>query len=181
MVRELLGQLGIDGCGGSSRGAHALHHAAKEQFVDTMAVLFDAGVVDTGIALIGAIKENREGSIKFLLRQKRLEGKPTRAYVHEARDHFGRISLLCSIENEGDRWCFPRIARMLIDAGVDTTSAVRVLKLGIVPVEETPLELMDRYLGENRVIGRDIAEEQAHKLDAVHRLLLTAEVVHAAS
>ncbi|CAM9849786.1 unnamed protein product [Ectocarpus fasciculatus] len=181
VVRELLGQLGIDGCGGPSRGAHALYHAAKEQFVDAMAVLADAGVVDPGIALIGAIKENREGSIKFLLRQQLLQGKPTGAYVDGARDHFGRTSLLCSIEDEGDKWCFPRIARMLIDAGADTTSAVRVFKLGIVPVEETPLELMNRYLGEDNVVRRDITEEQAHKLDAVHRLLLRVEAVHAAS
>ncbi|CAN0321645.1 unnamed protein product, partial [Ectocarpus sp. 13 AM-2016] len=181
VVRELLGQLGIDGCGGPSRGAHALYHAAKEQFVGTMAVLADAGVVDTGIALLGAIKENREGSIKFLLRQQQLRGKPTGAYVDEARDPFGRTPLLCSIEDEGDKWCFPRIVRMIIDAGADTTSAVRVLKLGFLPVEETPLGLVDHYLGEKRVIGRDITEEQAHKLNAVHRLLLRVEAVHAAS
>ncbi|CBJ26796.1 EsV-1-199 [Ectocarpus siliculosus] len=142
VVREFLDQLGIDGCGGPSRGAHALYHAAKEQFVDTMAVLANAGVVDTGIALIGAIKENREGSIKFLLRQQQLQGNPTGAYVDEARDPFGRTPLLCSIEDEG---------------------------------------LVDHYLGENRVIGRDITEEQAHKLNAVHRLLLRVEAVHAAS
>ncbi|CAB1103771.1 unnamed protein product [Ectocarpus sp. CCAP 1310/34] len=146
VVRELLGQLGIDGCGGPSRGPHALYHAAKEQFVDTMAVLATAGMVDTGIALIGAIKENLEGSIKFLLRQSSCKGNPP----------------VPTIEDEGGRWCFPRIVRMIVDAVADTTSAVRVLKLGLLPVKETPLGL-------------------AHKLSAVHRLLLRVEALHAAS
>lgn len=46
-VRELL-RLGIDACGGATRGQAALNLAAKYQHVSIMATLCDAGVIDTG-------------------------------------------------------------------------------------------------------------------------------------
>lgn len=44
VVRELLQQLRIEGCGGASGGVNALKSAAKSQHISTMAVLIDAGV-----------------------------------------------------------------------------------------------------------------------------------------
>lgn len=51
VVRGLIHQLGIEGCGGASGGIHALCLAAEKQHVNIMSILVDAGVVDTGVAV----------------------------------------------------------------------------------------------------------------------------------
>ncbi|CBJ32087.1 EsV-1-199 [Ectocarpus siliculosus] len=76
IVRELVEQLGIEGCDPKKGGEPALHVAASDQHVDIMAILTGAGVVDTtGLALIGAAGHGREVSAKFLLRQRHKESK----------------------------------------------------------------------------------------------------------
>lgn len=67
MVRELMKEFGIRGCGGATGGVDALYMAAQDQRLEIMKLLADAGVVDTGIALAGAAGYGREGSVKFLL------------------------------------------------------------------------------------------------------------------
>lgn len=71
VIRELIQQFGVEGCGGESHGVQALRRAAIcftcWEPVDIMAILTDAGVVDTGIALCEAAYHGREGSVKFLL------------------------------------------------------------------------------------------------------------------
>ena len=66
VVRELIHQqLGIEGCGGTSDGGGALEIAARaENVVEVMNVLTDAGVTDTGQALIFAAMYGREASLK---------------------------------------------------------------------------------------------------------------------
>ncbi|CAM9908196.1 unnamed protein product [Ectocarpus sp. 13 AM-2016] len=57
-VRELIRYVGIEGCGGPSRGENALVTAAQDRHVD-MVLLTDARVVDTGGALIAAADYGR--------------------------------------------------------------------------------------------------------------------------
>ena len=68
VARELIQQCGIDGCGGDTRGVSALKLAAQQQHLDFMA-LPGAGVVDTGAALINAVKYGCEASVRFLLQR----------------------------------------------------------------------------------------------------------------
>lgn len=112
VVRELMRQFGIKRCGGASGGVDALHMAAQEQHLDIMTELAGAGVVDTGIALIGAAGYGREESIKFLMQQQQQQHEA--AYVN-TRDRFGTTGLICSIEACCS--CSPRIARILVNAG----------------------------------------------------------------
>lgn len=51
VVRELIQRVGIECCGGASAGCHALGLAAQWRRVDIIAILIDAGVIDTGRAL----------------------------------------------------------------------------------------------------------------------------------
>lgn len=67
VVRELIETVGIEGCGGESGGADALEAAAQEGHLGIMAILMDAGVVDTGIALHTAAGCGREAAVEFLL------------------------------------------------------------------------------------------------------------------
>lgn len=60
---------GIEGCGGASGGVDALNPAAQDQHLEVMATLTNAGVVDTGVALLAAAENGREGAVKFLLQQ----------------------------------------------------------------------------------------------------------------
>ena len=70
VVRELLQRLGVNDCGGESGGVDALREAAQAQYVDVMAAFFEAGVTDTGEALLGAAETGLEAAVKLLLQQK---------------------------------------------------------------------------------------------------------------
>lgn len=63
VVRELIEHFGIAGCGGASRGVDALSRAAQEQYMDIMAMLVEAGVVDTSTALFIAVRHGGESSV----------------------------------------------------------------------------------------------------------------------
>eukprot|EP00903_Cladosiphon_okamuranus_P015974 g14754.t1 len=72
-VRELLQQVGIEGCGGESGGVDALFKATAHlsaACVDVMAALTDAGVVDKdGIAPRAATGTGNVMAVKFLLQE----------------------------------------------------------------------------------------------------------------
>ncbi len=177
VVRELVQQVGAEGCGGASGGFNALRLAATNQHVDVMSVLADAGVVDDGTALAAAAARGRELSIKFLLQQRRNDEA---AYVNYDMD--GVTPLLCAMSFLGVSSPSPRITRLLIDAGADATSAVRVTKNnGEVGYHETPLDLATVMLREKGIAGKDATEEQLNKLEGIRRLLLRVEAVHAVS
>ncbi|CAM9466088.1 unnamed protein product, partial [Ectocarpus fasciculatus] len=177
VVRELIQQLGIRGCGGVSGGVESLRLAATEQYIDIMGILTVGGVVDTGRALVVSAEYSREESVKFLLQCQ--AGGGTR-YVNNTLDPFGRTPLVCTIEACGSS--SPRIARFLIDAGADTKSAVRVTKPGErTTSRDTPLGFATRSLRQNTVGGKSATEEQLRSLKAIHRLLSQAEAVHAVS
>ena len=122
VVHELVQHVGIEGCGGAGGGANALELAAMKQHLDIMAVLTDAGVVDGGRALMNAAEHGCEKSMKFLLRQR----KDDEAAYAGIRDGLGITPLLGAFGIRGLCSPSPRIVGLLVDAGAEATSAVRV-------------------------------------------------------
>ena len=178
VVRELVQQVGIERCGGASGGVEALAMAAMDQRVDIMAVLTGAGVVDTGRALAAAAGHGREASVKLLLQQKKGDKA---AYVNY-RDDDSNTPLLFALGFGGYPSPSPRIVRLLVDAGVDTSSVARFTNIeGEVVFDGTPLTCTTMMLRERIVPGEDATEEQLHKVEGIHRLLLRVEAVHAVS
>ncbi|CAM9419764.1 unnamed protein product [Ectocarpus sp. 4 AP-2014] len=124
-MREIVQEFGVEGCDAINDGQLALRAAARKHHLDVMAILTEAGGVDTaGLALGAAAANGREESVKFLLRQRCKEGNNSNVddvYIN-ARPN-GCTPLTASIHS-----CFsqaPKILRLLIDAGTDTTTAVR--------------------------------------------------------
>ncbi|CBN75182.1 EsV-1-199 [Ectocarpus siliculosus] len=151
------------------------------QHMDIMAILTGAGVRDAmGYVLLGTAGLGREASVQFLLRQRRKESEMSVHAYANSSDGSGMTPLSCSIE-----WCSsgnPRIVRLLVDAGADTTSTVRVTNLnGGVEYNDTPLAVTTSLLREKVVDGKPATEEQLHRLQAIRRLLLRVDAVHAVS
>ena len=177
VVRELVQQVGIKGCGGASGGVEALRLAAIKQHLDIMITLIDAGVVDNGRALIHAAAYGRELSVKSLLQQRK-DG--VAAYVNY-RDTLGRTTLVGAMGFSGFSPT-PRIVRLVVDAGADTTSALRLTNTeGGVVFNGKPLALVSGLLRQKKIPGKLSTEEQLHRLQGIRRLLLRVEAVHAAS
>lgn len=185
VIRELIQRFGIEGCGGANAGITALSQATRAQHVDVMVLLTDAGVVDTtGRVLLVAVGIGGEASVKFLLQQR--EGKTTEQgmYVNVCAP-FGITPLLATIQ--GSRSWSPRVARMLVDAGADTTSVIRLPDTPGGKREYTPMPLtytkrilLEKTL-QGKLLGQLAAEEQLHSLEAIRRLLLQVAAVHAVS
>lgn len=196
VVRELIQQVGIKGCGGASGGVDALRAAAEMGRVETMATLTDAGVVDTDQALLSAAGWGGEAAVKFLLQQRQPAGSSTSIveYVN-FRDGSGMTALFHSIalcvgrsRSEDDEVVLqlisPRVVQLLVDAGADTTSAVRATDGGTGVAHNyygTPLAYITKCLREKKIREFDATEEQLHRLEAARRLLLREEAVHAVS
>lgn len=182
VVRELIETVGIDGCGGENRGVTALQLAAQEQLLDVVALLTSLGVVDTGRALIATAGHAREAPIKFLLENHAAKFTGHCGYVN-ARNPFGATPMLCCIEAGS---CSPRVVRILMDAGANTTSKVRVAQHGVVHSDGTPLDTVTRVLQREKTAvkaGRraNDARGGVYALEATRRLLLQAEAVRAVS
>ena len=78
----------------------------------------------------------------------------------------------------------PRVVRLLIDAGADTTSVVRLTEdapNGSLELNDTPLTATIHQLREKKVRGNDATEEQLNSLEGIRQLLLQVEAVHAVS
>ncbi|CAB1101498.1 unnamed protein product [Ectocarpus sp. CCAP 1310/34] len=179
VVRELIKQVSIKGCGGASGGVYALRLAALSQNVDVMSVLADAGVMDTGEALITAAGRNDEAGVKLLLQQRHgtSAGGELYMYVNDTHDLVGRTPLLCSIDGgmAGFR-CSPRVVRLLVDAGADTVSAVPLKgTAGQIGRSVTPIDFATCSLHENMDGGKTAMEKHVHKLRAIHRLFSQVE------
>lgn len=170
VVSELL-RLGIAACGGTSRGEGALRLAAQNQHLVVMAMLTDAGVVDTGSALSHATDGGQEASVKFLLQQ---EWATAGEYVNY-RNKYGLTPLLLSVWSAS-----PRIARLLLDAGANETLTCRDYSRGGKHFE-TPLAAAIRDLANKTHRGQRATEEQLHRLGAIRRLLVRVEAVRAIS
>lgn len=178
VVREFIQQCGIEGCGGASGGVDALALAALNRQVDVMVVLIDAGVVDTGAALCNAAGSGPETSVTLLLRQERT-ARSKRAYIN-SHDSFGQTPLLKSLQSFPP--CSPRVVRMLIDAGADTTSRVAVTaRTGEFVSNFTPLDLADGLLEVKVMDGIRMTEVELYRLQAMHRSLLRVAAARAVS
>lgn len=174
VARELIQQLGIEERGGASGGVCALRCAAQNQDVKFMDVLASGGVVDCGRALWAAAA-GHESSVRFLLQQPEQRAGGEGAGYLETCDPSGGTPMLRSI------WTYcPRVTRMLVDAGADTTTAVRLKDAeGRVVFNDTPLAYAERLYD---AVGREGAtESQLHDMEAIRRLLLRVEAVHAVS
>ena len=185
VVRWMIEKIGVEGCGDANAGVAALVVAAVNQYMDTMALLTDAAVVDTGMCLINAAGYGREASVKFLLQQQDWNTSGAVAYVNNSslgrhNASIGQTPLGSAIF--GVRSSSPRIVRLLVDAGADTTFAVRMMSgEGRVIFDDTPLAVVTAMLREKNYAGKDATQEQMHRLEGVRRLLLRVEAVHATS
>ena len=180
IVRELIRHFGLEGCAGASGGTEALRLAAQNNHVDILALLVEEGVEDIGTALLGAIAYGREVPVKILLQLKGRGGRNTKPYVDTRAmigDGLPGTPLLVAIGFVRHQ-PLPRIVRMLIDAGADATSVVSTRAQ---EPRGTPLDFVTRFIREKKVDGQEATEEQLHKLEAIRRLLLTVEAVHATS
>ena len=128
VVCDLVRQVGIEGCGGASRGADAPCHASVNWHVDVMTALTEAGVVDSGRALVHAVAGGCEAAVKFLL-QKEGTSSGKSVYVNCRDSCYGTSPLLVATGHLGFSSPSPRIVRLLVDAGSDTASAVRITDL----------------------------------------------------
>lgn len=175
VVREFIQRLGVRACGGVSGGVEALRLAARFKHLAIMIMLTEAGVVDTGAALSCGAAYGSEVELKFLLRQQ----EPTPAYLNW-RDHSNRTPVYCSV-----LFCCPnspKVLRALVEAGADTTSAVEVVDDSWRVVSDyTPLALVNLLIREKRVKEVDATEAMLHRLEALRRLLMQVDAVHAVS
>ena len=175
VVRELIRKVGIEGCGGESGGVNALCTAAMRQDLGVMAMFTDAGVVDTGEALVVAAGEGCEATVEYLLQQAK---EKLGAYVNFREPSSGRTPLFSVIAFSPS----PRVARILIDAGADTASAVRITdREGTAFFDDTLLAITNITLRDKMVRGEDATEEQLNGLKLIRRLLLRVEAVHSTS
>ncbi|CAM9406351.1 unnamed protein product [Ectocarpus fasciculatus] len=182
VVRRMIELLGIEGCGGASRGAWALSQAATNQHVDVMAILVDAGVVDNnGEALIGAAARGREASVKLLLQQQDKNNiASSGVYVDSICIESGARPLHFGIGLGG--FSSARIVRMLVDAGADTISRVYLRNThGGVVFDGTPLEMLASFVREKAAEGGETAKKQLHELEAIRLVLLRGEAARALS
>ena len=181
VARELIPPLGSGEIGGSaSAGVIALRLAAQHGHVNVMAVLTDAGVVDTGSALAFAAGFGSVATVSYLLRQEQESPQLRGGLYANSRDHLDRPALVLCIGN--CRPCSPRIARLLVDAGADSTSPVPIkTPTGSVLFLHTPLAFVVNHLACKQIQGKDATEGQLHALEAIRRLLLQVEAVHAVS
>ena len=178
IVRELVQQLGIEGCGGPTAGVLAFRLAALDQHLDIMAMLADAGVEVTGGGLITAAARSSAQSMKFMLQQR----KDDEAAFANFQNHVGETPLLCAIGSGDVPISSPGIVRLLVDAGADTTSAIEFLTAeGEVEFNDTPLAIVSLMLDEKKVHGKDATEEELHRLEGIRRLLLRVGAIHAVS
>lgn len=122
VVYELIQRFGIDGCAGEG-GIAALESAAYMNHTDIVAFLCESGAVDEeATALCAAVDNGSEASMKLLVEKRGgNERMEARDYVNISK---GVDSpLLCTLDLGRGR--APRIARFLIDQGMDTASEVR--------------------------------------------------------
>ncbi|CAM9122637.1 unnamed protein product, partial [Laminaria digitata] len=193
VVRELVQRSGIDGCTRDG-GALVLVAAASHNHVNIAAFLCDVGVVDTeGVALCTAVEGCNEACVNFLLRRQGGNANiSTRANVNMAHGSlpstyhkyvFQETPLVSAFKLES--FHAPRFARLLLEAGADTTSDVRFPCDSDEGEEEeefsgTPLELATSYFRRFNANMR-VHREFVGGLKGVIRLLKQVEAVHAVS
>ncbi|CAM9484680.1 unnamed protein product [Pylaiella littoralis] len=174
VVRELLQQVGVEGCGGASGGKAALHLAARGLHMEIMVNLMEAGVVDTGVALKEAANNGSEAVVKLLLQQReKILNSTGRCSRLDVADFNGRTPLLNSISSA----CYSssRIVRLLVDSGVDTLSTLRFKDAADRVIVATPLAVTTRLIEVKQIRGKEATKKQLQNLEATRRFLLQVE------
>lgn len=182
VVQELINQVGIEGCGGARGIARALSIAAREQNMDIMRTLTNAGFVDTGEALITAGACGREKAVRhLLLHHKGQNADGEREYANTVCIG-GTTPLFLAV---GGPQRSPRMMRLLVDAGADPTLAVHMKQTptgGDLIFDNTPLALATHLLREKmNADGTEITDEQQRMLEGTRRFFACVEAVHAES
>ncbi|CAN0286239.1 unnamed protein product, partial [Scytosiphon promiscuus] len=179
VVREMIGHLGVEGCGGLTGGANALRLAAEEQHLDIIIMLTHAGVADDGSALRAAALLGDVEAVKLLLRQHR--GKPAggNSYVNAHCPKSGRIPLMACVL--GSHPGCPRVLRTLLDAGADSTAFVPTLLPSGNASNFTPLEMATEVLLRGETVGVSMTKEQLRVLARTRSVLMREEAIHAVS
>lgn len=181
VVSELISKVGRHGCGGVSDGENALRLASGDGHLNIVALLTEAGVDDTtGTALGRAARSGHEACFKFLLQRQEERGSAGVGHYVNKPDARGATPVFSAIEA-----CPPRaqrIVRLLLDAGAETASTLRVTDpMGKPFYSGTPLSWATRCLHEKVLDGEEATKEQLRSLEAIRRLLLRVEAVHTVS
>lgn len=184
IVHELL-DLGLDACGGETRGQAALHMAAKYEHTGIMAALCDAGAVDTGRPVVemgkvlcDAADMGRARSVKFLLER---EWPPPRSH-HEGGSYIDCVNDYgCTPLVVAAAAAHPRVVRLLIDAGADVTRGRPMRYAAGVMHYEKALDLVARELDWKVHRQRPATEEETHRQEAIRRMMLRVETIRARS
>lgn len=147
--------------------------------------LMDAGVVDTdaGYAMVVAAQYGCVMPAKLLLRleqeRRNAVGGAAAAVVNPQNPVIKERALMGALTD-----CSPgshRIARLLVDAGADTSQIFTVGGTEGGVLRGTHAAIAAGSLGRKSVGGKPATEKKLHRLAAIHRLLLQEEAVHATS
>ena len=140
-VREAL-QHGLNVCGGADGGVDAFVCAAEEDHTEVLDVLCEAGVRDTGEALMRAISLKKRDSTMFLLKQ----------YERDSLNHVNNtrtgVLLMFKVLEYFDDYFSAKLFRWLMDAGANTEARVSLVQSVDEPaLVITARELVDRFKG----------------------------------
>ena len=172
VIRVMLRQVGIQRCGGFSRGETSLICAAQQRNIVIMSTLCDAGAEDrSGSALCAAVTFGHKEGIRFLL-QKEQGVLSLNHYVNYARDDRGLSPIQCCFLQTSLGLFSCRIVRMLLDAGADVNT-VFLFRESIHDASEFAAAFIRR--------ARYVSEDQVRGLEGVRRLVLQADATRGAS
>lgn len=169
-VERMLSRVGLERCGGASRGVKALELAAGADQVEVMELLTEAGVRDTGTAFFCALMEKKRNAMLFLRKQ----------YERDSLDHINKgtkssgPTLLISAIRSYEYKFAPKLVRWLLDAGASTTTRVTM-------VDDDGYEVHRGTARECMRIQRLAGVENGGRLDAIGRLLQQEDAIHAKS
>lgn len=195
VVRELMQQVGIEGCGGESGGVEALRMAAVNCSATNVCGWMWWPSCHPGGRRCGRHGRRRpvHGRGMWQRHSREVPAATTAAGERHGEDSDGgasgnaplRVSapLLPAIDffvvSTGRRANL-RIARLLVGAGADTTSAVQVTdQQGKMVSKDTRFVFMNRSrcLREKKAGRREADEEDLLRLEAVRRLLMSVEAM----
>lgn len=169
-VRELVNEVGIEGCGGPSGGVSALRYAAQQQSLESMEILLETGVVDLpGDALRTAVSNGCEQSVLLLLRRY-LPRDRLHNYVN-SRDSIGSSALKCCFSESSLGLSTHRIFRWLVDSGADFGACI-----GSAPPDNSRFQLLYKDRA-----GFEASEEKDRSIEALRRAVLTTSAARAVS
>lgn len=149
VVRAMIQQVGIERCGGATGGLKAIRLATCMDHVAVVTMLTGAGVRDEEGALINATFRGSEATLKFLLQQEDGKAAAGVSCVGAVSDVSGYTPVYFAVASG---WRAPRLLRLLIDAGANTKSTIRVTREnGSELFKGTPMALAMRCLAEKKV------------------------------